>query len=124
MAGRFVLQGFTELPAHLLDVTQLQIAVPLARRTDADHGELRLLHGHVELGHAFDESGRHTLLQQTFKAGFDDGRLTAVDQVNLRLGDIHTVNGVTPLCQTSRTYRSDVAKTNDTDTHSLNLPIY
>ena len=113
--------GEADLAADGLDVAQVQVAVLLARRADADERYVGVQHGLLEVGGARQPSGLPALLQQRFQARFDDGRLALVDQVDLGAGDIHTNDFMTACRQAASTYCTDIAQTKDADSHRIHL---
>ncbi len=72
VAGGFVTQDITDFAAHRFNVIQFQIAVLLARRTDADHRQIGSANGFGEVCSAAQFSGTDTFLQQLFQTRFND----------------------------------------------------
>ncbi|MNO86041.1 hypothetical protein D3C76_774300 [compost metagenome] len=121
VASAFLADRIADLAADRLDVAEIEIAVLLARRADADERHLGIQHRLLEVGGAGQATRLDALLQKFFQARFDDGRFAPVDQVDLGGGNIHADNFVTACREAAGTYRADVAKTKDADTHRIHL---
>ncbi|MNF66393.1 hypothetical protein D3C84_481830 [compost metagenome] len=121
VAGGLVTQDKTDLAAHGFDVVQFQVAVLLARRTDADHRQVGIADGRGKVGGAAQPTGADALLQKCFQAGFDNGRFAFVNQVDLGAGNINADDVVTPGREATGTDCTDITQTKNADTHCTHL---
>ncbi|MCY1359613.1 hypothetical protein D9M69_461950 [compost metagenome] len=121
VAPGLVAQDETDLAAHRFDVVELQVAVLLARRADADERQVGGGHRLGDVGGAAQAAGLQALLQEFFQTGFDDGRFALVDQVDLGRGNIHANHFMTACREATGTYCADIAKTENADAHYIHL---
>ncbi|MCY1416532.1 hypothetical protein D9M71_320410 [compost metagenome] len=121
MAGGFFSQHIADFAAYRLDVIELQVAVLLARRTDADHRQVGIADGRGKVGGAAQPTGADALLQKCFQAGFDNGRFAFVNQVDLGAGNINADDVVTPGREATGTDCTDITQTKNADTHCTHL---
>uniref|UniRef100_A0A1I7YIJ7 Transposase n=1 Tax=Steinernema glaseri TaxID=37863 RepID=A0A1I7YIJ7_9BILA len=98
-----------------------QVAVLLARRTDADHRHVAVANGLGKIGGAPQALVGNALLQQGFEARFHDGGFALVDQVDLGRRYIHADHFMAPGRQAARTDRTYITQTKDADTHRIHL---
>ncbi len=121
VAAGCVTQYVADFAAHRFDVLKAQVAVLLARRTDADHRHIAGADGLGEVSGAAQAAIGDALLQQCFQARFDDGRLALVDQVDLGAGHVHANHFMASRRQAACTDRTYITQTKDADTHRYHL---
>ncbi|MCY1519199.1 hypothetical protein D9M68_539460 [compost metagenome] len=124
VAAGLLADGVADLAAYRLDVAEVEVAVLLARRADADERHVAVHHRLAEVGGAGQAAAADALLQEFFQARFDDGGLALVDQVDLGGGNIHADNFMTTRRQATGTYSADIAEPKDADTHRIHLCNY
>jgi len=117
VAGGFFTQHETDLAAHRLDVVQFQVAVLLARCTDADHRQVGVTNCFGEVGCTAQTTGLDTLGQKFAQTRFNNRRLAGVDHVDLVFGNIDANHVMAPCRQATGTYCANVTQTKYADAH-------
>ncbi len=123
VAGGLVTQNKTDLAAHGLDVVQFQIAVLLARRTNANHRHVGVTDRFGEVGRTAQFAGIDTLGQKFAQTRFNDWRFAGVDHVDLVFGNIHAYDVMAPSRQATGTYCTHVTQTKYADAHRIYLSL-
>ena len=123
VAGGIVTQDKADLAAYRFDVVEFQVAVFLARRTDANHRQVGSADGFGEVGRTAQSSGLDTLAQQLAQARFNDRRFACVDQVDFFLGDVYADHFMAAGRQATGTDCANVTQTKYADTHRIYLCI-
>ncbi|MNH12027.1 hypothetical protein D3C79_715580 [compost metagenome] len=118
MAAGLVAHGGADFAAYRFHVDQVQVAVFLARGTDAQQRHLGGQHGGLDIRSAAQAAVAHAVEQQLFKARLDNGRLALVDHVDLGRRNIHAQHLVPTSGQTTGTDSAHITQSKDTDIHS------
>ena len=113
MAG----ERLADLLAHALHVFQVDAAVRLARRADADEAQIGVAHGIFEVGRRVQPPGLHLLGDDLAQVLLDDRRAPLVDEIDLGALRIDADDFVAFFCQEARGYRPDVSETQHADFH-------
>src|ERR1700674_726992 len=105
---------FLAYPSH---IRKVKVAVGLGRCADADYGDFRIHHRFGDLDRGTQPVLRYGLGDHLADILFDDGTEGLIDQVNLGLVGIDASDVVAIRCKAAGGNGSDIAQSEDADTH-------
>jgi hypothetical protein len=118
VARTLALEGLADLFANPSDISQIEIAVRLTRRTDANEGQFRLadrLYGIASSTQpARLDSGGHDFPDVCF----NDGRLPAVDQVDFGRERVDPNDLMSVIGEATRRNGSDITQSKNADSQN------
>src|ERR1700674_3842579 len=101
--------------------SEVEIAVGLARCSDTNEGQLRLADRFAWIAGGTQPAGLGSGSDDFADVGFNDGRLPAVDQINLCRERVDTDNFMSIIGETSRRNRPHITQTEDANFHAVFL---
>jgi len=107
------LQRPPDLLTHAADVRQIKVAIDLARCTDTDERQFRVLHSFDGLVSSPEPPTFDSFGNEFTNFRFDNGRFSGIYQVDLGRDGIHPYDLMPLLCKASRAYRTDITETED-----------
>ncbi|MNS96324.1 hypothetical protein D3C72_1306170 [compost metagenome] len=118
MTAGFVTQGRADFLADRFHVDQVQIAVFLAGRANAQQRHLGRQHGGLNISGAAQATMIDAIEQQLLQPRLNNRRLALVDHVDLVLGNVDPQHLMATGGQTARTHSTHITQSENTDVHS------
>lgn len=119
----FTLQCLADLLADPSYISQVEIAVRLARCTHANEGQFRLADRFDWIAGSAQPAGLGSGRDDLADIGFNDGRLSTVDQIDFGGEWIHTNDFMSIIGETSRRDRSDITQSENADSQNPYLSL-
>ena len=119
VARTLALESLADLFTNPSDVSQVKIAVDLAGCADANEGQLRLLDRLDWIAGGAQPAGLGSGCDDLTDFSFNDGRLAAVDEVDLGRDRVDTNDLVSIMRETPRRNRPHIPQPEDANSHTV-----
>ena len=123
MPRTFALKSLADLLADPSDEVQVEIAVGLARSTYANKGEFGLVDRFDWIAGGAQSASLDGGRDDLADIGFNDGRLSTVDQIDFGGNWIDTNDFMSIIGETSRRNRSDITQSENADSQNPYLSL-
>ena len=90
MAGALLAERSAYLLADVADMAQVQVAVELAWRSDANKGKVCIMHGACGIGGSGESAFRFVRGDHFADLGLDHRRLPAINEIYFVLGQVNS----------------------------------
>ena len=118
------LEGLADLFANPSNVSQVEIAVDLAGCTDANEGQFCLADGLDWIARGAQPAGLGSGCDDLTDFSFNDGRLPAIDEVDLGRERVDTNDLVSITRETPRRNGTDIAQSKNADSQNVCLSVW
>src|SRR6185312_9685564 len=117
-----LVQVATDLDAQAAQDVDVELAVSIPRRADADHGQIGVGDALGAGGGGLEPAALDGLSQQDIEARFHNRRHAGVDHGHLLGVHVHADDLMASLRETRRAHAADVAESEYADTHGMHSP--